>query len=186
MNENAIIKGYITNLKKYNEGELIGKWIEFPVDDDELQQVLKEIGCCYTDENDTEHNTEYEEFFFSDWDCEIPFDFGEYESISDVNDIAERVEPLKDYEQDALKVILEEHTKNVEEALQIVEEDRYITWWNCDCMADVAEAMAKEYGYLDGVPGHLQYYIDYERWGRDLDIDGIFLEGNGFFVEVLN
>ena len=92
--DNAIIKGYITNLGKYNEGELIGKWIEFPIDEDELNETLKEIGCKYTDENGVVHNPLYEEYFFSDWECEIPLEFGEYESISDVNDIAERVKVL--------------------------------------------------------------------------------------------
>ena len=33
------IKGFITNFGKYVEGELIGKWIEFPIYDDELQEV---------------------------------------------------------------------------------------------------------------------------------------------------
>ena len=30
------IKGFITNLGKYNEGELIGEWIDFPIDEDAL------------------------------------------------------------------------------------------------------------------------------------------------------
>ena len=184
--DNAIIKGYITNLGKYNEGKLIGKWIEFPIDEDELNEALKEIGCKYTDENGKEHNTEYEEFFFSDWECEIPFEFGEYESISDVNDIAERVENLMDYEQDVLKVILEEHTNNVDEALRIVEVGNYVMWSGCESMADVAEHMAIEFGDLNDVPERLQHYIDYEAWGRDLAIKGTFLEGDGYFVEVLN
>ena len=184
MNKDAIIKGYITNLGKYNEGELIGKWIEFPISDDELQQVLKEIGCCYTDENGRRHNIMYEEFFFTDWECEIPFDFGEFPSISEVNDIAERVEALKDYEQDVLGVILEEHTSDVDEALRIVEDCNYRTWDGCDNMADVANAMADEYGYLNDIPERFQCYIDWKAWGRDLGFKGIFLEGNGFFVEV--
>ena len=186
MNENAIIKGYITNLGKYNEGVLAYKLISFPIDEDELNEALKEIGCKYTDENGVVHNPLYEEYFFSDWECEIPFEFGEYESISDVNDIAERVEVLETYEQDVLKVILEEHTSDADEALRIVENDSYITWWGCDCMADVAEQMVDEYGYLNDVPENLRYYIDYEKYGRDLDLEGTFLEGNGFFIELLN
>ena len=186
MNENAIIKGYITNLGKYNEGILSYKLISFPIDEDELNEALKEIGCKYTDENGKEYNTEYEEYFFSDWDCEIPFGFGEYESISDVNDIAERVENLMDYEQDILKVILEEHTSDVDEALRIVEGGNYVMWSGCESMADVAERMAAEFGDLDDIPERLQYYIDYEAWGRDLKLEGTFLEGNGFFVQILD
>ena len=34
------IKGFITNLGKYNEGQLVGEWVTFPIDDDELAEVL--------------------------------------------------------------------------------------------------------------------------------------------------
>ena len=184
MDKDAIIKGYITNLGKYNEGVLSYKLISFPIDEDELNEALKEIGCKYTDENGVVHNPLYEEYFFSDWECEIPFGFGEYESIPDVNDIAERVEALETYEQDVLKVILEEHTSNTEEALRIVEEGNYTLWSGCESMADVAATIAEECGYLNSIPERLQCYIDYEKWGRDLKIEGNFLEGNGYFVEV--
>ena len=184
MNENTIVKDYITNLGKYNEGVLAYKLISFPIDEDELNEALKEIGCKYTDENGVVHNPLYEEYFFSDWECEIPFDFGEFPSISEINDIAERVEALEAYEQEALRVILEEHTSDVDEALRIVEDNDYRTWDSCDNMADVAEAMADEYGYLTDVPENLRYYIDYEKWGRDLKLEGMFLRGDGFFVEV--
>ena len=186
MNENAIIKGYITNLGKYNEGVLSYKLVSFPIDEDELNEALAAIGCKYTDENGVVHNTEYEEYFFSDWECEIPFEFGEYESISDVNDIAERVEVLETYEQDVLEVVLEEHTSDVDEALRIVEGGNYVMWSGCETMADVAERMAAEFGDLNDVPERLQYYIDYEAWGRDLKLEGTFLEGNGFFVQILD
>ena len=56
MNEDAIIKGYITNLGKYNEGVLAYKLISFPISDEELNEALKEIGCMYTDKNGAVHN----------------------------------------------------------------------------------------------------------------------------------
>lgn len=184
MNENAIIKGYITNLGKYNEGILAYKLISFPISEEELNEALKEIGCKYTDEEGKEHNFYYEEYFFSDWECEIPFGFGEYESVNEVNSIAERVEALTAYELDVLEVVLDEHTSDVEEALRIVEDNDYRTWDSCDNMADVAETRADEYGYLNEIPERLRCYIDWERWGRDLEIKSTFLEGDGFFVEV--
>ena len=185
MNENAIVKGYLTNLGRYNEGDLAYKLISFPIDDKELNEALKEIGCKYTDENGAVHNEFYEEFFFSDWECEIPFDFGEYPIISEINDIAERVELLKTYELETLEVILKEHTSDANEALDIVEDCNYTIWNDCINMADVAATMAEECGYLNSVPEHLQCYIDYEKWGRDLAIEGTFLEGDGYFIEIL-
>lgn len=39
-----MLNGYITNLGKYNEGKLVGKWIEFPITEEELEEVFEEIG----------------------------------------------------------------------------------------------------------------------------------------------
>lgn len=38
------IKGFIANLEKHLEGELIGEWITFPISEEELNEVLKRIG----------------------------------------------------------------------------------------------------------------------------------------------
>ena len=184
MNKDAIIKGCITNLGKYNEDVLSYKLISFPIDSDELNEALKEIGCMYIDEEGEEHNSLYEEYFFSDWECEIPFDLGEYVSIDVVNEIAERVEALSALEQEILEIILEEYTSSVEDALHIVENGDYSIWDGCCSMADVAEAMANEYDYLNDIPERLQSYIDFEKWGRDLAIEGKFFSGDGFFVEI--
>lgn len=184
MNENAIIKGYIANLGKCNEGVLAYTLISFPIDDEELNEALKEIECSYTDEEGKEHNPLYEEYFFSGWECEIPFDFDEYVSIDVVNEIAERVEALSAFEQDILKIILVEHTSDANEALQIVEDGDYTIWNDCENMADVAVAMAEEYGYLNNIPEPLKYYIDYERWGRDIEVEGTFLECENYILEL--
>jgi hypothetical protein len=45
------MKIFLTNLGKYNEGELIGEWVELPVSQEELQKVFERIGI----------NEEYEE-----------------------------------------------------------------------------------------------------------------------------
>lgn len=38
------MKGFITNLGKYNDGYLVGKWIDFPIDDDDFESELESIG----------------------------------------------------------------------------------------------------------------------------------------------
>ena len=55
-----------------------------------------------------------------------------------------------------------------------------------ESMADVAERMAVEFDYLNRVPERLQCYIGYEAWGRDLALEGTFLKGNRFFVQILD
>ena len=46
-----MLKTFITNLGLYNEGYLVGKWIDLPIDDDELEKVLKEINDELTDKD---------------------------------------------------------------------------------------------------------------------------------------
>lgn len=58
---------YLTNLGKYNEGQLIGEWVELPVSKEELQKVFERIGI----------NEEYEEYFITDYECDF-YEVGEY------------------------------------------------------------------------------------------------------------
>jgi len=34
---------FITNLGKYNEGNLVGEWVKFPTTEEELKRYLKEL-----------------------------------------------------------------------------------------------------------------------------------------------
>ena len=40
----AVIEAYVTNLGKYNEGELASSLLKFPTTREEVQEVLKQIG----------------------------------------------------------------------------------------------------------------------------------------------
>ena len=61
---------YLTNLGKYNEGQLIGEWVELPVSNEELQKVFERIGI----------NEEYEEYFITDYECDF-YEVGELSLI---------------------------------------------------------------------------------------------------------
>src|SRR5690625_239821 len=61
---------FITNLGKYNEGEINGAWFSPPID---FEEVKERIGL----------NGEYEEYAIFDY--ELPFEIGEYTPISEVN-----------------------------------------------------------------------------------------------------
>ena len=50
----ALFEAYITNLGKYNEGELVGETLKFPTTTEEVQGLLKRIGV---------DGVRYEEFF---------------------------------------------------------------------------------------------------------------------------
>ena len=40
----ALFEAYVTNLGKYNEGELVGEYLKFPTTPEEVQALLKRIG----------------------------------------------------------------------------------------------------------------------------------------------
>lgn len=54
-------KVFITNLGKYNEGELVGKWLDLPCAD--IEAELAEIGVA--------PGTQYEEYFITDCENEV-------------------------------------------------------------------------------------------------------------------
>ena len=80
------MKIFLTNLGKYNVGELIGEWVELPVSQEELKKVFERIGI-------NEEYEEYEEYFITDYECDL-YEVGEYENIDKLNDIAERIKEL--------------------------------------------------------------------------------------------
>lgn len=74
---------YIANLGKYNEGELVGDWFSFPLDE---EVIAERIGL----------NAEYEEYAIHDTD-NLPMEISEYISIEELNRIYEQLEELPDY-----------------------------------------------------------------------------------------
>lgn len=69
---------YLTNLGKYNEGALVGQWLNVPCTDDEFKQALLNIGV---------DGVRYEEYFITDY--EYLQGISEYSNIEEVNKIAQ-------------------------------------------------------------------------------------------------
>ena len=53
--------------------------------------------------------------------------------------------------------------------------DNIVYYPDCNDMSDLAYYLIEEAGALGEVPTHLQNYIDYEAYGRDLEIEGNYL-----------
>ena len=150
---------YIANLGKYNEGELIGAWFTPPID---MEEVKERIGL----------NSEYEEYAIHDY--ELPFEVDEYTPISEINRLCEMVAELEGSPlYDALSDVQGYWFNSLEELLE--NQDDIIYYPDCDDMEDVARYLIEETGVLGEVPSNLQNYIDYQAFGRDLEIEGSFL-----------
>lgn len=167
------IKGFITNLGKYVEGELIGKWIEFPIYDDELQEVLKEIGCNYYDEDGNEHKTGYEEYFFTSWETDFYNNFKEHEDIEKINEFAEK---LKEWDKDIFIAACE--SWNVSEILE-TDPNNWILLSDVNTDYDLGYYYAIECGCIEFDNNEVfEKYFDFESYGRDL-----FFELQGCFTK---
>ena len=175
-----MFKIYLTNLGKYNEGELIGEWVDLPATDDELEEVKARIGI--SDEPD-ENGIYYEEYFITDYDNDYGYEVDEYEDLDILNQIAEQLEDLDEEQKDAVHAYTECVDDDIDRAVETVTNGDYRVYYDCNDMADVAYEVVQECGYLDQMPENLRNYFDYEAFGRDLDIEGTFTYYNGNYYE---
>lgn len=167
-----MLKIFISNLRKYNEGQIIGKWVSLPCED--IKEVLEKIS-----------NSDNDEQFISDYETDISgLKVSEYDNILELNTIAEEIEEMREDELIAFQAYLEQYANNMEQALEEVHQGNYRIYYNCDNMEDVACQAVNESGLLDGVPEELKVYFDYEAYGRDLSINGTFTQVDDAFVEL--
>lgn len=171
--EDAAISAYITNLGKYNEGELIGEWVSFPVSDEDLAAVMEDIGI---------DGVNYEETFNTDYEINIEgltasmlgFNCGEYANIELLNQLAETLEGLDDSDLRKLSAVLEyEYIENIEDVITAAEnlEDWYLVE-DVTNDYDLGYYWVEESGAYDlRNLGNLANYIDYERFGRDIRLE---------------
>ncbi|MGM9603280.1 MAG: antirestriction protein ArdA [Faecousia sp.] len=158
-----MLRIYLTNLGKYNEGFLIGEWLDLPATEEEIEEVKQRIGI----------NAMYEEWFITDYETDIEgVTVGEYESISELNELAEVLEGLSGEELDKLEALLEYGCKLVE-ALERI--DDCLIWFDCEDMEDVAREYCECTGLLDGIPENIANYFDFAAFGRDLSFEGTFI-----------
>lgn len=168
-----MIKIYLTNLGKYNEGTLLGEWVELPATEKELDAVKERIGI----------NEEYEEWFITDYETDITgLKVGEYDDIEELNELAETLEDLQEYDREVVEALISEGY-SLEDALE--KKDDCMVYYNCNDMTDVAEQYAEETGLLDSIPENLRYYFDFKAYGRDMGIEGTFVfTNNGNCVQI--
>lgn len=176
-----MLKIYLTNLGKYNEGELVGEWVELPCTDEELEAVKERIGI--SDEPD-ENGNYYEEWFITNYESDIQgVEVGEYDDLDELNEFAEELDDLDIDQQQALKAFLEDGSK-FDEALEGVQNYNYRIYLGCDTMEEVAIEVVEECGMLENVPENVARYFDYEAFGRDLDLEGKYYNIDGDMVEI--
>ena len=178
-NKDYPFAAFITNLGKYNEGELVGEWVKFPTTAEEMKEVFKRIGIGQRDD----FGQPYEEWFITDYDCYVDglYDkLGEYESLDELNYLASKLDEMSNSEYAQFQAGMEmgDHCGSLQEIINLTENlDCYEIYPNIEDYDDLGRYYIEELEVMQ-VPEHLQNYIDYEAYGRDVAMDE-----NGSFTD---
>lgn len=190
--DSCYIKIHIANLGKYNEGELIGEWISLPCTKYEWENLMCRIKLGNRDEcgnychGYSDGFSYYEEWIITDIDTDLNIEINEYHNIQTLNYIAAAINEssnpypvfvyMQDYEGGYTDIELINALKQADSILY------YEYFYQSDCNSKEEKfgyTIAQEsnvIGYLENfLYGNLEYYFDYEAYGRDIRINGSFL-----------
>jgi antirestriction protein len=181
-----MIKLYIANLGKYNEGILKGSYLTLPATEEEIQLAKVEAGVAHfdnegnfipyvieTDENGWEYV--YEEYAIHDWECEVEgIKINEYSCIDKLNEIAETLEGADEYEIKQAEALCEGgYYNDMMEALENLDNHCFTELDQNTFISDdlnLAYTVIDEiYGGVEELPENtLESYFDYYKFGKDL------------------
>ena len=190
-----MIKLYLANLGKYNEGILKGEWVELPLSETELEEAMVNIGVAHydkegnfvpyvieTDEKGYEYV--YEEYAIHDYETDLNISISEYSSLDNLNAIAENVEK---YELDYVNVLLDDGAIGMKDLIEGDLEEIMQNYSFIELEPNMNEEQEVGYAYVDEIYGGPEYlskeilerYFDYEAFGRDILLGGEgFVSGN--------
>ena len=161
---NRRIDVYLANQCRYNEGTLIGTWLKLPCKKDKLQEALTTIGI----------NEQYEEFFICDYQCKLSnLHISEFASIAELNELAEKIDELADYDYEKLGAVLEcESCMTIAEILEIIDElDNFDLLTEVDNDEALGEYYAEACCIFHNIPDSISRYFDFEAYGRDIRLE---------------
>lgn len=169
---------YVNTWGNYNEnGADGGEWITLPMDADDLQKELEKIAAAMGDRDPEFAVHDYE------WTCEWEGrEISEYENIEDLNEYAQKLDGLSEWEQKVYAAAVEYWGAQYVDPDDL---DDYILYTDITDNYDLGYYWAVDSGcYNTDELGTLGRYIDYEAFGRDIAIeaDGGFTSYG--FIEV--
>lgn len=153
-------KIYVADLAAYNNGILRGVWIDVLEDDiqDRVNVMLEDSPI---------HDAE--EWAIHDYEGFEGVSISEYDSFESIHALASFLDEHEEFG----AALLSYWCGDIEEAKQAMEEQ----YAGCYAsLADFAQSLTEE---TTEIPSHLEFYIDYERMGRDFE-----MSGDIFFIEI--
>ena len=164
----ATINVYITNLHAYAAGELRGEWLALPATEEERRAAWERIGSP-------------EEIFFTDYESEdvpgISQHLDEYESLDQLEELAEALEDMDESERQTLAAVLESGIASSHgaagllELCEDVQDGAYTLIEGVDNVENLGWYYAEETGAIDELPDWARGYFDFGAYGRDISIE---------------
>ncbi|MDO6178200.1 antirestriction protein ArdA [Lactococcus lactis] len=159
-------KIYVLNLNSYNNGRTRGKWYELPVDFSRIKSDLL---------LDVEHG---EEYAIHDFENFYGYKVGEYSSIQELNEYAEKLEEISDIDhlKDFLEIYSIDDIINNKDDLDFVEAEND---------EDLAQELIEQMGGLEVLSIEtLQRYFNFSAYGRDLAIGDYSKTSYGYIRDI--
>lgn len=159
-----MLKIYVNTWGNYNEnGAAGGRWINLPLDEDELDETLEAIAEAMGD-NDPE-------WFVNDYEW-VGFDFGavsEHTNLHELNEKCQALADLDSWRQEVYQAACEYWGVQY---VDIDDIDDYILYPDITNEYDLGYYWAVESGCYDlSKMGSLANYFDYEAFGRDINLE---------------
>lgn len=157
---------YVACLAAYNSGILHGEWIEIGDDIDETWNQIRNVLA-------SSPIPDAEEWAIHDFEGFGGIRLSEWESIERIHELTEFMQ-----EHDEIGALaLDHYCGDIEDATRALE-----NYMGCySSIADYAQEITES---CTEIPEHLQFYIDYERMGRDMDMSGDIVTMQTRFDEV--
>lgn len=162
---------WIGNLGKYNEGILLGEWVDLPCYD--FNEVFDRIGI----------NEQYEETFIADYDNNFGVEVGEFEDLAELNELAEQLEGI-DEDESVIEAIMGNYYYP-DDGLSVLLNGSYTVYQGCDTMSDVVYQSYEESGQLKEIEEVLpSYFVDWEAIANTWEIEGTFISYDDGYIEI--
>ena len=167
---------YIADLACYNNGMLVGEWIDLPCENiwADVQSILDQ-GTKARKAANVYDGVPSEEWAIHDY--EAPFSIGEYDDLDTINKTAEEFDQMDDQDIKRVSYLVDYQGETMIKAMQHYED---VSIYEDMSYEDLAEQLIDESW---NVPEHLESYIDYSRFARELEFDYAQVDGDLYYSQ---
>jgi antirestriction protein len=184
---NPQIRVYVANIGKYNEGKLVGAWLDLPTTHNQIQSFLK---------NQVGLNNQYEEYLIHDYESD--FNHDENENIYDLNLLAIKLEQMSENEKALAAAYCSANgLKDTLTILNVCHQVNDISYVEIDANTWGTKEEKLGYTIIDEIDTDLKTtleqckigesltaydYFDFEKYGHDISISEGYFATDSIFI----